>query len=624
MRVHFAIVGLSLSLFSPFNHAQSEPDLTFPQIADGGGISVEILLTNPSLQKATGTIIFRDSGGQPLFLVIGGQPSSSVPYSIEAGSVLRIQSAGSGETKVGYATVVSNEPDSQVTGTIVFTLGGKEVSVTGSPLSAQYHVFVEKNSLANSGVALANPSDKEVNISLFLLDQARQSSREIVLELPPAQHTARFIDELFGLGNTDFIGSLHARSDDPFAMLGLRQRPDGSLATLAGSTTAFPAGIAATLTADPALGALAVHENGEKLFAVTQSDSSGNITGVTGAVWVGPNGEELVVYRGENGLPEKAVGAGNVFLFDNYTDASVDVAVITPDREIEITRSVPVDPLILLQLHSQLLPGSGQPSTQQIDAENLVVVLRVTALLVSLAGCASGDVVFGCFSALVNGLNLISPNDTLSSISSGLALFGCSIGNPASCVSLLIEGAVFDIESSDSEILSIAELIESALARLTGSEIYFSFVAAKITLINEDRELIDSSTEELVGFIAIKTPSKPNPDNPGTNNFEVIDFELNSESFQIRPTGDPSRLGFTGFGEFLLWSFGGSARVSGAIGAGEGTIGLFLGTLRGGTPESPMLFFLGQGACPPCAANLLIWDDPARSAHIHSGSLVAQ
>src|SRR3990170_7045032 len=63
--------------------------------------------------------------------------------------------------------------------------------------------------------------------------------------------------------------------------------------------------IAAMFTGDPSYGALAIHENGEKIVAMTESDTQGHIIKITGGIWISPKGENIIIYLGDNGLPRR-------------------------------------------------------------------------------------------------------------------------------------------------------------------------------------------------------------------------------------------------------------------------------------------------------------------------------
>ncbi len=239
---HYLTVSIAGSFFFGGLAAGQGPTLIFPQIADGGTIRLEIVLTNPAGQEDKGTIFFKGENGQALPLVINGASVDSVAYSIDPGGVFKIETDGVGNAQAGYAIVLSENVNSEITGVIIYNVSGFEVSVPNSPLSSEYHVFAERNSTSNSGVAFANPGDKGITILVFLLDREGKMVDEVEIDLLSSQQLPRFINEIFDGIDLDFQGSIHARSDDEFSMVGLRQKTNGSLATLSGSSTAFPAG----------------------------------------------------------------------------------------------------------------------------------------------------------------------------------------------------------------------------------------------------------------------------------------------------------------------------------------------------------------------------------------------
>ena len=194
--VRGVVVCLSFLFWCAVPFAQNVT-LVFPQIVDGEDISSEIILTNPASLEDRGTIFFKDGAGGALSLVIEETPQSSVAYAIPPGGVSKIETDGSGSTQAGYATVVSDNENTQITGNIVYVVNGFEVSVPSSPLSPHYHVFAERDSTLNSGVAFANPGDKDISISLQLLDQDGQIANGTLIDLQAGGQLARFINQIF-------------------------------------------------------------------------------------------------------------------------------------------------------------------------------------------------------------------------------------------------------------------------------------------------------------------------------------------------------------------------------------------------------------------------------------------
>ena len=133
-------------------------------------------------------------------------------------------------------------------------------------------------------------------------------------------------------------------------------------------------GVAYSETDDPQIPLVAVHESGE-WYGVIGSRSSGD---VTGAVYGDGNGNRSTVYLNEAGYPHRAYSQGYVFLFRNYRQDKVDVAVISPEGDVEIERGVDVDT-------SQLSPLTSE-AVASISAQRCFARRRRTAHLVA-ASC---------------------------------------------------------------------------------------------------------------------------------------------------------------------------------------------------------------------------------------------
>jgi len=84
-------------------------------------------------------------------------------------------------------------------------------------------------------------------------------------------------------------------------------------------------------TGNPDFAVAALAENGEKLAVKTKTDSSGNIIDVEGAVWITPDDEVIVLYLDDSGLPEKIIAQEHVVIYSNYTNSSVDIAIVSPN-----------------------------------------------------------------------------------------------------------------------------------------------------------------------------------------------------------------------------------------------------------------------------------------------------
>jgi len=222
--------------------AAEQPVLVFPQIAAGTAIRLEINLANLGNQVATGYIWFREDDGDSMGLLVEGDQTAKVSFSLPPGGARKF-SASSDSTKVGYAVVMSSSKS--VVGSLIYTINGQyDVSVPHSPATTQAHVVVDESKQFDSAVAFLNTGSEQTTLRLSLRCEQGTEIAKGTLELPGGQKVARFVqdpDLLRGVPG-QLTGVLNITADKPFHLLGLRQRQNGALASLAAGTGTFLTG----------------------------------------------------------------------------------------------------------------------------------------------------------------------------------------------------------------------------------------------------------------------------------------------------------------------------------------------------------------------------------------------
>ncbi len=249
------LLALAALLLGRTALGQEPQTFVFAQMADGQGLTSEIILQNYGGIAQKGTISLFKGKGERLDLQLNGDSGSEFPFEIPSSGVLKLETGGVGDLQTGYVVVQVEDPVSFLTGSLVFRLAGSEVSVAGSPLSGGFVAFVERgtnldpgldgDTAVSMGVALANPATTPRTVVIRLLDAAGSELAQAEVVLDAGEHLARFIDEeaLFKSffdsqpDLDEFQGSLLATSEDgDFALTTLRQRlPSGRLSSL-GST----------------------------------------------------------------------------------------------------------------------------------------------------------------------------------------------------------------------------------------------------------------------------------------------------------------------------------------------------------------------------------------------------
>ncbi|HEV8130147.1 MAG TPA: hypothetical protein VGQ81_02770 [Acidobacteriota bacterium] len=196
--------------------------LFFGQFGNGGGITSDVVLPNPSNKTIGGTAVFADDNGNPLTVGIAtvaktGEPVASfaaqnrVDFSVPPLGSVRISTDGLGGVVAGSAVVLSED---LLGGIIRFFLPGIGIAGVGQsrPLSSFIIPVRRKAGGINTGVALRSTSSKPVTISLSLRRGTQEVAATSLANFPAGGHLARFIDQIFTNVNTDdFEGTLVVR-----------------------------------------------------------------------------------------------------------------------------------------------------------------------------------------------------------------------------------------------------------------------------------------------------------------------------------------------------------------------------------------------------------------------------
>lgn len=244
----------------------------FAQVGDGIAGDIRFQTAVILVNRGEGTTVdldLFDSFGNPLTLQLGELgTAASFQIPLAAGASFSAQTSGNAALQVGYARV--RAPQS-VGGTAVFTRSESDSGLvlfeTGIPASrpqTSFSLFSDQVGNRQTGLALVNPNPQTATVTLRLFDKeaVEQPGSPFQIELLPANHLARFVDELFSGLADDFQGTLSVESDLPLASVTLRQDVD--------FTQEFPAKVplltAFPVITDPAqpveAGSLSVLANG--------------------------------------------------------------------------------------------------------------------------------------------------------------------------------------------------------------------------------------------------------------------------------------------------------------------------------------------------------------------------
>jgi hypothetical protein len=204
----------------------------FPQIADGGGYTTTVILLNTSNAVETGTMRLFNEIGSPLTVnQVNGASGSSFDYSILPGGAFAFQTdASRAAVNVGWMELTPSGGTSVPVGAGLFQYSQSGILLTESGIPSvtpmtHARIFVDFSGGHNTGLALGNPEDTAINISLaaFQLDgTSRIGTSNWPVGLGGKWHSALFVDQMISYLPADFRGVLDIASDSPFVALTLR------------------------------------------------------------------------------------------------------------------------------------------------------------------------------------------------------------------------------------------------------------------------------------------------------------------------------------------------------------------------------------------------------------------
>ena len=218
--------------------ASSEATLYFPDFVDGGGWSVQLVLSNlGTAADTTVAVEVFDQTGQTVRDLFDSSGTLKIPPL--GNRVLR--SSGVGRIRRGWIQVQPNTE--AVSGLLTYrhTQSGIEVGVEPVDLGNHFALFVEESGDIGTGLAIFNP-DASPRIELRIRDESGNDPLEgVVVRWRNFHQRARTIPEWFDVDGVDteflndFRGLLFLRTEDgsPFAPLGLRfGKQTGSLSAV--------------------------------------------------------------------------------------------------------------------------------------------------------------------------------------------------------------------------------------------------------------------------------------------------------------------------------------------------------------------------------------------------------
>jgi len=219
----YVLLGDTIEVYVHLN------EIFMAQLANGGGQTTVVMLANPNPRPVDATVSFFDEDGAtvPVPLRTHGT-KSEVDVTVPANSSLAIETLGQTQVvTVGWVHVVSDEPLRGTTN-FQFTDGGEivhEAGVADSLPIGSANVFISVGEGFNAGVAIANPTEQDTELTLRLLSSAGVELASRSFPLGSGGHMAQFVNEVFEAEvGTAFEGTLAVESNVPVVITAIRTK----------------------------------------------------------------------------------------------------------------------------------------------------------------------------------------------------------------------------------------------------------------------------------------------------------------------------------------------------------------------------------------------------------------
>ena len=208
--------------FSSLISTKGENTLYFPQIVNGNGFNLEMILQNLENFTQNVTVNFFKQDGNPNNL-----PPESYTVTLAPNGVHKFTTTGNNNLNVGWATARSNL-EGRITGTAVYDLDNNQVSVSHSKPNIEHGMSAVIDYDKATGVAIANPNNKNAELTLVAVDNLGREAGRNQFVLASRSQTARFINEALNNLPKPFAGGFYVYSNNnvPVSLMQLDQSID--------------------------------------------------------------------------------------------------------------------------------------------------------------------------------------------------------------------------------------------------------------------------------------------------------------------------------------------------------------------------------------------------------------
>ena len=222
---------LTSTLVADLSQPLTGSPLYFPQLADGGGYTTTLFLSNTSGATETGTISISDDTGAPLSVrPVGGTVAPTFSYSVPAGGTFVFQTDGSPDSvRAGWVKVTPDNGSDAPNGAGFFSYSPAGILVTESGIpssvaTTRARLYVDMSNGHDTGLAISNPAGEPITLTLHAFDETggNAGNGPATVNLAKNGHVGAFVRELINGLPGGFTGVADLTSSSPFVPLTLR------------------------------------------------------------------------------------------------------------------------------------------------------------------------------------------------------------------------------------------------------------------------------------------------------------------------------------------------------------------------------------------------------------------
>jgi len=229
--------------------SSARPALIIPWIFTSEKTMNYIVLNNNAPKAFRGSLVFKSPKGSNRRFPVYKRDRFSVPCNIPPGGFIRLVINHSEISREGYAVLLSNDNDPNISGNLFYRARSGRFSSPALPPSHRYQVFVADR-FWDSSIILVNPGNQENRIHALLKNNNGETISQTLVQLSPGAQFRRDFKDFFPLVDSSIhSGIIQLIGKYDFSASGFFHFLDGSIEIISGQPGPLEGG-SATPAAD--------------------------------------------------------------------------------------------------------------------------------------------------------------------------------------------------------------------------------------------------------------------------------------------------------------------------------------------------------------------------------------